>query len=90
MYSCERPPWTKRLHADFGIVIGMNHLGRAVQCFQVFKHWAAAHADIGGLFGVAGCSRKPPGFPRGVTAKDFRGRRRPENNGDGGAAIKRV
>jgi hypothetical protein len=90
MYSCDRPPWTKRLHDDFCIVIGMDHLGRTVQCFQFFEHLTAAHADIGGLFGVPGCSRKPLGFPRGITAKDFRCRRRPESNGDLGAAIKRV
>jgi hypothetical protein len=35
-------------------------------------------------------ARKPPDFPLAITAKDFRGPRRPENNGDAGAAIKRV
>jgi hypothetical protein len=35
-------------------------------------------------------ARKPPDFPHGITVKDFRGPRRPENNGDAGAAIKRV
>jgi len=35
-------------------------------------------------------ARKPPDFPHAITAKDFRGPRRPENNNDGGAVIKRV